>query len=68
MITLNLPTNELSSEKPEITIINSTGELVKSFKQFSEPLELSVADLKEGLYFMIVRFKDSLFSQKFIKD
>jgi beta-glucanase (GH16 family) len=68
MITLNLPTNELSSEKPEITIINSTGELVKSFKQLSEPLELSVADLKEGLYFMIVRFKDSLFSQKFIKN
>jgi beta-glucanase (GH16 family) len=68
MITLNLPTNQLRSEKPEITIINSTGELVKSFKQLSEPLELSVADLKEGLYFMIVRFKDSLFSQKFIKD
>ena len=67
-ITLNLPENKLMNEKSEITIINSTGEVMKSFKQFSVPLEMSVSDLKKGLYLMVVRLNGFSFSQKFMKN
>lgn len=48
-------------------IINSAGQVIKSFKQFSKPLEISVGDLKKGLYLMVVRFNGASFSQKFMK-
>ena len=68
VITLNLPENLLMNEKPEITIINSTGEVVKSFRQISRPLVMSVAALKKGLYFMVVQVNGFSFSKKFIKN
>jgi beta-glucanase (GH16 family) len=68
VITLKLPENQLMNAKPEIAIINSTGEVVKSFRQIAQPFELSVADLKRGLYLMIVHLNGSTYSQKFIKD
>jgi beta-glucanase (GH16 family) len=68
LITINLPENQSMKEKPEIIIFNSSGGCVKSFKQFSKPLEVSVADLKQGLYLMVIRVNGSSFSRKFVKN
>jgi len=68
LITISLPEIQSMKEKPEITILSSTGEVVKSFKQFSNPLEVSVADLRQGLYLMVVRINGYSFTQKFIKN
>ena len=68
LITLKLPENQLVNAKPEIKILNSTGEIVKSLKQFTQPLQVSVSDLKKGLYLLVVRVNGSSFSQKFIKN
>ena len=66
-LTVNLPEELSNNEKLDMQIINSTGQVIKSFNQFSKPAEISVADLKKGLYLMVVRLNGSSFSQKFLK-
>lgn len=62
-------TEELSVDrKPDITIINSLGEVVKSFRQGYNPDKLLVGDLNKGLYVMVVRFNGNSYSRKFIKN
>ena len=60
--------DELSSnERMNIQIINSNGQIIKSFNKFSKVSEISVRDLKKGLYLMVVGVNGSSFSQKFMK-
>jgi len=68
VFTLKLPENQPMPENPEITIISSTGEVVKSLKQLSKPFEISVADLNKGLYLLVVQVNGYAFSRKFIKN
>lgn len=67
-ITVNLPEELSSIEKLDIQIINSIGQVVKSFKQVYNPMELSVSDLKHGLYFLVFQSNGSAFTQKFMKN
>jgi len=66
-LTVNLPEELSNLEKLDIQIINSTGQVIKSFKQFYKSSEILVGDLKKGLYLLVVRLNGSSFSQKFIK-
>ena len=66
-LTVSWPEELSNTQKLDVQIINSAGQVIKSFKQLSKRGEISVADLKKGLYFMIVRVNGSSFSQKFMK-
>lgn len=66
-LTLNWPEELTNTQKLDVQIINSAGQVIKSFKQFSKQGEIPVADLKKGLYFMIVRINGVSFSEKFMK-
>lgn len=66
-LTLSWPEELSNSQKLDVQIINSAGQVIKSFKQLSKRGEISVADLKKGLYFMIVRVNGVSFSEKFMK-
>lgn len=67
-ITVSLPEELSSIEKLDIQIINSTGQVVKLFKEVYNPIELSVNDLSPGLYFLAVQLNGSFFTQKFMKN
>lgn len=67
-LTINFPEELSNIEKLDIKILNSTGQVIKSFKQFYKPVEILVGDLKKGLYLMVIRLNGSSFSQKFIKN
>lgn len=67
-ISVDLPERASGNEKPDVQIINSAGKLVKSLREVDYPLELPVSDLCRGLYFLTVRFKDSSYTQKFMKN
>lgn len=66
-LTLNWPEELTNTQKLDVQIINSAGQVIKSFKQLSRHGEIPVADLKKGLYFMIVRINGVSFSEKFMK-
>jgi beta-glucanase (GH16 family) len=67
-ITLNLPEAVSEIEKLDISIINLTGQVVKTFNQVYMPEELLVSDLKRGLYFLTIQLNGSSFTQKFMKN
>ncbi|HET6556070.1 MAG TPA: family 16 glycosylhydrolase [Prolixibacteraceae bacterium] len=68
IISVDLPEKASGNEKPDVQIISSAGTVVKSFRQVNNPLELPVSDLRRGLYFLTVKFKDSSYTQKFMKN
>ncbi len=67
-LTVNFPEELSNNEKLDLQIVNSTGQVIKSFKQVSKPIELLVSDLSQGLYFLTVQLNDSSYSQKFMKN
>jgi len=67
-ITLNWPEELSALEKLDIQIINSTGQVIKSFKQVYKPIELAVSDLNQGLYVLAVQLNGSSYTQKFMKN
>jgi hypothetical protein len=66
-LTINLPEGLSTKGKMDMQIFNSTGQVIKSFKKFSQTSEIPVGDLKKGLYLMVIRLDGSSFTQKFIK-
>jgi beta-glucanase (GH16 family) len=66
-LTISWPEEVLNSGKVDLQIINSTGQVIKSFKEFPQHSEISVGDLEKGLYLMVIRAGGSSYSQKFIK-
>lgn len=67
-ISVDLPESISDNEKVDIQIVNSTGHVVKTFKQIYNPSELLVDDLSHGLYFLTVQLKDASYTQKFMKN
>lgn len=67
-ISVDLPESVSGNEKPDVQIVNSAGTVVKSLWQIGNPLEIAVSDLSRGLYFLTVRFKNSSYTQKFMKN
>jgi beta-glucanase (GH16 family) len=67
-MSINLPENLSGNEKVDIQITNSTGQIVKSFKQIYNPMELQVSDLKHGLCFVTIQSKENSYTQKFMKN
>lgn len=67
-ISLNFPEGLSNNEKMDIQIVNSNGQIIKSFAQVSKPSELSVSDLSHGLYFIAVQLNGASFTQKFMKN
>jgi len=67
-ITLDFPEELSGNEKMDLQITNSTGQIIKSYKQIYKPVELLVSDLSRGLYFLTVQLNGSSFTQKFMKN
>lgn len=63
-------TNELNiwvpAENFEITLVNSSGMLIKKIKTNSNQLKLDVSQLKSGLYFTSIKFNNKNYSSKVV--
>jgi len=67
-MSINLPDNFSGNEKMDIQITNSIGQIVKSFSQIYNPMEIQVSDLRHGLYFVTIQSKGNNYTQKFMKN
>jgi len=59
----NLP----GSDKLDMVIISSTGQVTKFFSQVQQSAQLAVGDLSPGLYLLLVQSDGCFFHRKFIK-
>lgn len=55
-------------KKSEINILNIEGQILKSFISFNNITTIDISDLSRGMYFITVKTKDGISTQKFIKD
>lgn len=55
------------TKDPEITIVNSTGQIVKSFGKISNNTVLPIEELSSGIYFIRIRSDEETQYLKFVK-
>ena len=67
-LSVDLPDGVSGIESSNMQIINTSGQVLKTFQRVDRYAELAVGDLSPGLYFLTVRLKDDVYTQKFMKN